>query len=111
MFLWCPMIGNNFLKVPENTVADWEKKNWFISRDSFTMLATNMEEQINDPLLYPTEITVEEAKLLPGVILQTSEFDYLRRETHLIIPKLKEAGVYVDHMDYAGEAHGFHVIP
>ena len=47
---------------------------------------------------------------MPGIILQTSEFDYLRRETHLIIPKLKEAGVYVDHMDYAGEAHGFHVI-
>ena len=43
LFLWCPMIGNNFLKAPENTVAEWEKKNWFISRDSFDMLATDKE--------------------------------------------------------------------
>lgn len=43
LFLWCPMIGNNFLKAPENTVSEWEKKNWFISKDSFDMLATDKE--------------------------------------------------------------------
>ena len=44
LFLWCPMIGINFLKVPENTVPEWEKKNWFISKDSFDMLATDKEQ-------------------------------------------------------------------
>ena len=42
--------------------------------------------------------------------MQTDEFDFLRAETMMIIPKLKEAGVYLDHCeivtDYAECTHG-----
>lgn len=31
--------------------------------------------------------------------MQTDEFDFLRAETMMIIPKLKEAGVYLDHCE------------
>ena len=52
-------------------------------------------------------MTVEDAQKLPKVVLQTSEWDFVRQETHIVIPLLKKAGVYLDHSDYARLPHGF----
>ena len=53
--------------------------------------------------------SLEEAAKLPKTVLFTSEFDPVRRDTHQIIQKLKRAGVYLDHGDYAGSAHCFYL--
>ena len=39
---------------------------------------------------------------LPMTVVTTSEFDYLRRDAYYMIDKLKKAGKYLDHADYAG---------
>lgn len=75
------------------------------------MHATDFEKQDkeNDFNLFPGRISQEDAKKLPPVILQKSEFDMLRGDTDEIIPKLQQAGVYADHMDFAGVAHCFYL--
>ena len=56
-------------------------------------------------MLYPIEISQEDCNNLPRAVLFTSEYCMLRRDTHNIIKKLKIAGKYIDHADYAGSAH------
>ena len=48
----------------------------------------------------------EEMAKLPGVILQTSEYDFFRFDVKAFIPKLQKAGTYLDHADYARDGHG-----
>ena len=108
ILLFGPMIGHTLFTAPENTIASWEKENQLITKCGFELQATDLENQRDtDPLINPLCITDQEAKSLPNVVLQTSEFDFLRRETHIMIPILKKAGVYRDHMDFAGVFHGF----
>lgn len=106
LVLICPMLGRTLEDAPIERVPEWEKPwlnciPWSLIVDDF-----DTKHRTRDPLLYPFEISLEEAKKLPKTVLFTSEFCMLRRDTHQIIPKLKEAGVYLDHADYAGSAHG-----
>ena len=71
------------------------------------MHSEDVEANMEDPLLFPFTLPVEDMKKLPQTILSTSEFDWMRRDVHMIIPKMKEAGIYVDHTDYSGVQHGF----
>lgn len=66
------------------------------------MHTTDLEANLNDPLLCPFVTGPEEMAKIPKTVLCTSEFDWMRRDVHMIIPKMKEAGVYVDHIDYSG---------
>ena len=58
-------------------------------------------------MLFPGKISVEECAKLPPAVVMTSEYDLIRRDAKDLISKLKEAGTYLDHMDYAGVHHGF----
>ena len=49
----------------------------------------------------------EELKKLKGVVIATAEYCMLQSDTQYILPRLKDAGVYLDHADYAGQYHGF----
>lgn len=62
--------------------------------------------QNNDPLIYPASMSDEEMKKLPGVILQTAEYDFFRFEVHLFAARLQGAGTYLDHADYDRDGHG-----
>ena len=99
------MLGRNLEDEPEHLVPSWEKP--YVNSLPFDLLVDDFEtmNKNRDPILYPFDISEEEAKLLPQTVLFTSEFCWLRRDTHRIIPKLKRAGVYLDHADYAGSAH------
>ena len=66
---------------------------------------------INDPLLFPGKLGQDEMKNLPPAVLSTSEFDFMRRDVHMVIPEMKKAGIYLDHMDYSGVCHMFQVYP
>lgn len=105
LILASPMLGRNLEDTPKEEVPSWEKS--YIWSIPFNLLVDDFEKMDanRDPILYPFNISDEEAKLLPKTVLFTSEFCWLRRDTHLIIPKLKKAGVYEDHGDYAGSAH------
>ena len=100
---------NDCLKsVEPNTVLDWER--WLLKGDTekyFKLFANDFPNQKDDPLVYPGKISKEEAGKLPGVVLVTSEFSYSRRDTEDLIPKLKEAGVYLDHIDFSGVHYTF----
>ena len=100
------MLGRNLEDEPEHLVPAWEKP--YVNCLPFDLLVDDFETMNanRDPILFPFEISEEEAKLLPKTVLFTSEFCWLRRDTHRLIPKLKKAGVYLDHGDYAGSAHG-----
>ena len=99
------MLGRNLEDEPEHLVPSWEKS--YVGSLPIHLLVDDYETMNanRDPILLPFEISDEEAKLLPKTVLFTSEFCWLRRDTHRIIPKLKKAGVYQDHGDYAGSAH------
>jgi acetyl esterase len=105
--LMYPMIGNALVEkaeVPPHLVFAQK-----MVREIFRQFATDpndLDAQKDDCLMYPNKASIEELKLWPGTILQTGEFDFLREETMVMIPKLKEAGVYLDHADYAECAHG-----
>ena len=71
------------------------------------MHSDDIEANLKDPLLFPIILEEEEMKKLPKCVLQTSEFDYIHRDVHQIIPKMKNAGIYLDHLDYSGVGHGF----
>ena len=62
-------------------------------------------------MLYPLEISQEDCNNLPKTVLFTSEYCMLRRDTYNIITKLKKAGKYIDHADYAGSAHAAFAMP
>ena len=106
-FLLSPMLGTGLEDAQANTVMDWEKP--YIHCLPYYLIASDFEKQNSerDVLLYPSDISLEEARQLPKTIFFTSEFDWLRRDTHNMINKLKKAEVYVDHADYAGSAHVF----
>ena len=103
-----PMLGTSLDDLPENSVEEWEKP--YINCLNFELIASDYAKQHSerDPLLYPVEVSLEEAKLLPRTVLFTSEFDWMRRDTFTLVTKLKKAGTYVDHGDYAGSAHCFY---
>jgi acetyl esterase/lipase len=108
-FLLSPMLGTGLEDAPENTVMDWEKP--YINCLPYDLIASDFPKQNSerDVLLYPSDISLEEARKLPKTVLFTSEFDWLRRDTHNMIVKLKQAKVYADHADYAGSAHVFYL--
>lgn len=85
----------------------WEEPAWPFRRDDFKIHSDDIDANLKDPLLFPYACEVEEMKTLPKCVLQTSEFDYIHRDVHMIIPKMKEADIYLDHLDYSGVGHGF----
>lgn len=106
LVLVCPMLGRTLDEAPSHEVPEWEKP--WINCIPWSLLVDDFEQKHKDrnPILYPFEISMENAKKLPKTVMITSEFCMLRRDTHQLIPKLKEAGVYLDHADYAGSTHG-----
>jgi len=81
--------------------------------DIMRVLVTDYDNMFknHDPLLFPGWMSQEEMQKLPGVILQTAEWDMFRFDAHAIIPKLKQAGVYLDHADYDVDGHGVQEMP
>jgi hypothetical protein len=60
----------------------WEKS--FLNCIPVSLLVDDFDtkHKNRDPILYPFEISLEEAKKLPKTVLITSEFCMLRRDTH-----------------------------
>ena len=109
MILSCPMLGAAAeRKVPKEEMLEWEKPiSYFIQCHPYDLFSDNWEANKADPLLVPFSTPIEEMKKLPKCVLQTSEFDFINRDVHLVIPRMKEAGIYLDHMDYSSVGHGF----
>ena len=109
MLLTCPMLGALASKKDskKEDMADWEKDVWRHRQEDFAIHTDNLEDHMDDPLLFPFLLPIEDMKKLPKCVLQTSEFDYILRDVHEIVPKMKEAGIYLDHLDYSGVSHGF----
>lgn len=65
MVLICPMLGRTLEDAPADQVPEWEKS--FINCIPYSLLVDDFDKKHKnrDPLLYPFEISVEEAKKLP----------------------------------------------
>jgi len=108
MLLTCPMLGALASSdIPRSEMAEWEEPMWPFRYCDFEMHTTEFEKNKMDPLLCPYNLEIEEMKKLPKCVLQTSEFDLINRDVHMIVPKMKEAGIYLDHLDYSGVGHMF----
>lgn len=105
--LTCPMLNDVIGRMKIEEVEEWETYEWPFRYQYFDMHTTDREANKDDPLLYPGKVAIEELSKMPKCVLQTSEFDSMRRDTHEMIPKMQEAGIYLDHMDYSGTCHGF----
>ncbi len=65
------------------------------------MLATDIEGQMqrNDPALFPGKMPDEDLAQLPPTVICTGEFDYFRRESEKLIPRLRQANRLLDVLD------------
>ena len=102
------MLCNALGEAPLNMIHEWEQSAASFSRGCYGLLAPESDlpkelEHIHQPGTLP----IEELKKMQGTVLQTAEFDWLRRSTHNLLPRLKKAGIYLDHSDYSGLPHGF----
>lgn len=73
----------------------------------FNLLATNFEAQQEDPVLYPAKMNIQDLKQLPPTVVCTGEFDFLRRESQFLIPRLKQANRLVDVLDMPQTFHSY----
>lgn len=107
MILTCPMLKDSIGNMKREEVEDWEQCMWPFRYNDYDMHTLDREANKNDALLYPGKASIEEIKKMPKCVLQTSEYDPIRRDVHDVIPKMKEAGIYLDHMDYSSVGHAF----
>ena len=110
------MLSDVAWRNPSEPLPAWQHKKYHDEgREIFSLLAnvdpldpTALEPLHDDIQLFPGNMTVEQCReLLPGMVLQTAEFDFVNIDTEVFLPKLKEAGVLLDYSRYAGMIHGF----
>ena len=89
MILNCPMLNDHVIQMTRDEVEEWEKPMWPFRQNDFDMHTLDVAANINDPLLFPGKLGVDEMKKLPPTVLQTSEFDYIKRDVHKVIPVMK----------------------
>ena len=70
-------------------------------------MATDLDKQKNDTMLFPGKMTIEEAQKLPPTVMITAEFDYFRRDAYQFADKLRQARKLVGFGDYSGVPHNF----
>lgn len=80
LFLNCPMLSDELDHAPVADLRDWERDYLNTWTNAFKLLASDYENQQNDPLLFPGRMSLEEAKKLPPVVLQSAEFCFVRRD-------------------------------
>ena len=108
MILTSGMLGNDDIVCKREDFLPWEEPMWPFRSNDFDLHCPDWANKMNEPLLFPAQVEMEELKKLPKCVLCTSEFDLIRRHTHNLIPRMKEAGIYLDHLDYSGVGHVFY---
>ena len=108
MILTSGMLDNADILMKREDMLAWEEPMWPFRANDFDLHCPDWPNRLKDPLLFPAQVEMEELKKLPKCVLCTSEFDLIRRHTHNLIPRMKEAGIYLDHMDFAGTEHVFY---
>ena len=101
------MIAGRNIDLKKEEMDDWEKMGHFCRSHDFEMHTTDIEANKNDVLLFPGRAPVDVLKTLPKTVMMTSEFDTMKRDVLELVAPMKEAGIYLDHMDYSGVQHGF----
>ena len=86
--LMAPMLGTSLDDLPDNSIDLWEKP--YLNCINFELIASDYKKQHleADPLLYPVEVSIEEANFFPKTVVFTSEYDWMRRDSYSLITKL-----------------------
>lgn len=112
VWLQSPMLSNEFhkIKFEDKTYNKHikEETRWKDQMEIFALCASDRGTLMKneDPLIYPAYMSEEDLAKLPGVIIQTAEYDFMRFEAKAFIPRCVKAGVYLDHADYVRDGHG-----
>ena len=87
----------------------WEHSLHKHALEPLKLLPKDFDSNKDDPLFFPAKLELEELKQLPPTVLQTSEFDPYRRDVlDTLKPKMVEAGIFLDMMNYKGLGLAFH---
>lgn len=89
MILRHTMCANVMADEPYGNLANYEKFDQDTQHGIFSLLATDMEAQKDDPQLYPGKMPLDSLKMMPPTIVTTGEFDFLRRDALFLIERLK----------------------
>jgi len=112
LFVTCPMSGDMMNMKQHKGKLQLDKMERIYQNfgpSCFGLIATDYDNQQDDPVLYPGRMSLEDMKKIPPVVIYTSEYDFLRREALQLVEDLRKAGKYLDHHDLPGVEHGFQI--
>ena len=82
-----------------------------IMRRMWKIIADDLEEQKNNPLLFPGKASDEILENMPPTIIWEAEFDLFLNETTRLANRLKSAGRLLEFVVFPGQRHGSWINP
>ena len=77
----------------------------FNLRKIWTLIAQDIQEQKNDPLLFPGKSSDQILKSMPPTIIWETEFDIFIEESTRLADRLKSAGRLLEYVVFPGQTH------
>ena len=75
------------------------------------LIATDLEAQYSDPLLYPGKASDELLAKMPPTVMFEDEFDIYVTEAARFSRRLRAAGRLLEYVEFPGCTHGMHMFP
>lgn len=99
-----PMVDDYHFSDPGPFTAE-EKQNHKGMRMTWRFIATDLETQKDDPLLFPGKASDELLAKFPPTIMESAEFDMFRTETCRLAARLLRAGRLLEFLTVPGAKH------
>jgi acetyl esterase/lipase len=82
-----------------------EKHSYSVMRQVWRMIATDLDQQSGDPLLYPGKASDELLAKFPPTLILEGEFDMFITETTRFARRLSRAGRLLEYVVFPGVTH------
>jgi len=88
-----------------------ERDSHIMQRKIWKLIASDMDEQKQDPLLFPGKASTELLQKFPATIIWEAEFDMYITEATRMAFKLRAAGRLLEFVVIPGSKHGSYIMP
>merc|ERR550525_882890 len=88
-----------------------EREGAFMQRKLWKLIATDLEAQHNDPLLWPGKASDELLEKMPPTVMFEDEFDFYITEAQRFSRRLRAAGRLLEYVEFPGCTHAMHLFP
>ena len=105
-----PMVDDYHFSDPAAMTKE-ERENHLTMRKVWKLLASDMEKQKEDPLLFPGKASTEILEKFPPTIIVEAEFDMFITEATRLAYKLRAAGRLLEFIVIPGSKHGSAMMP